>query len=92
MEHHAPDPVSLQDLLSLEVKWGYRDLPYPDRIWLHRKGKPGHAEEEPLAHELRCFPNTPQVSGSVGTGSARSAIRNCAGQLAASGQMLSKHP
>ena len=74
-----PNPVSLQDLLSLEVKWGYRDLPYPDRIWLHRKGKPGHAGEEPLAHELRCFPNTPQVSGRGGHGSAGSAGRGCAG-------------
>ena len=74
-----PTPVPLQDLLSLEVKWGYRDLPYPDRIWLHRKGKPGHEEEEPLAHELRCFPNTPQVSSRAGTTSGRTTSRGCAG-------------
>ena len=32
-----------------------------DRLTVHRKGKPGQQEEEPLAHELRCWPNVPQV-------------------------------
>ena len=51
----------VQDLLALELRWSHRELPHPDRITAHRKGAPGQAEEEPLAQELRCFPNTPQV-------------------------------
>ena len=50
-----------QDLLTVELRWGNREGPYPDRLTVHRKGKPGQQEEEPLAHELRCWPNVPQV-------------------------------
>ncbi len=46
-----------QDLLTVELRWGNREGPYPDRLTVHRKGKPGQQEEEPLAHELRCWPN-----------------------------------
>lgn len=51
----------MQDLLTVELRWGNREAPYPDRLTVHRKGKPGQQEEEPLAHELRCWPNIPQV-------------------------------
>lgn len=50
-----------QDLLALEPRRSHRELPFLDRITVHRKGVPGHDEDEPLAHELRCFPNNPQV-------------------------------
>ncbi len=45
----------------MELRWGNREGPYPDRLTVHREGKPGQQEEEPLAHELRCWPNIPQV-------------------------------
>lgn len=51
-----------QDLLTLELRWSSRDVAYPDRLTVHRKGRPGLQEEEPLAHELRCWQNIPQVS------------------------------
>ena len=54
-----------QDLLTVEVRWGNREAPYPDRLTVHRKGKPGQQEEEPLAHELRCWPHLPQVPFSL---------------------------
>ena len=40
---------------------GNSEGPYPDRLTVHRKGKPGQQEEAPLACELRCWPNMPQV-------------------------------
>ena len=51
----------LQDLLTVELRRSSREAPYPDRLSVHRKGKPGQQEEEPLAHELRCWSNVPQV-------------------------------
>lgn len=51
----------LQDLLTVELRRSSREAPYPDRLSVHRKGKPGQQEEEPLAHELRCWSNIPQV-------------------------------
>ena len=54
-------PLSMQDLLTLELRWSSREGAYPDRLTVHRKGRPGLQEEEPLAHELRCWPNIPQV-------------------------------
>ena len=30
-----------QDLLTVELRWGNREGPYPDRLIVHRKGKPG---------------------------------------------------
>ncbi|DBA65517.1 TPA: hypothetical protein ACH3X2_003173 [Trebouxia sp. C0005] len=53
--------IPWQDLLTVELRWGNRGGPYPDRLTVHRKGKPGQQEEEPLAHELRCWPNLPQA-------------------------------
>ncbi|DBB13347.1 TPA: hypothetical protein ACH3X3_005082 [Trebouxia sp. C0006] len=53
--------IPWQDLLKVELRWGNREGPYPDRLTVHRKGKPGQQEEEPLAHELRCWPNVPQT-------------------------------
>ena len=50
-----------QDLLTVELRRSSREAPYPDRLSVHRKGKPGQQEEEPLAHELRCWSNIPQV-------------------------------
>lgn len=50
-----------QDLLDLELRTTHRELPHPDRIIAHRKGVPGNEEEEHLAYELRCYPNTAQV-------------------------------
>lgn len=50
-----------QDLLALELRRTHKELPFYDRITVHRKGVPGHEEDEPLAHELRCFPNESQV-------------------------------
>ena len=46
-----------QDLLTVELRWGIREGPYLDRLKVHRKGKPSQQEEEPLAHELQCWPN-----------------------------------
>ena len=45
----------------LELRWSSREGAYPDRLTVHRKGRPGLQEEEPLAHELHCWPNIPQV-------------------------------
>ena len=45
----------------MELARSHRDLRFPDRLHVHRKGKPGQQDEQPLAHELRCFPNTRQV-------------------------------
>ncbi|KAL0043259.1 hypothetical protein WJX82_006661 [Trebouxia sp. C0006] len=53
--------IPWQDLLTVELRWGNREGPYPDRLTVHRKGKPSQQEEEPLAHELRCWPNVPQA-------------------------------
>lgn len=50
-----------QDLLALELVSGHRNSDTPDRLQVHRKGTPGQEEEEPLAHELHCVPNTNQV-------------------------------
>ena len=52
----------LQDLLAMELRATHRELPHPDRVIVHRKGVPGSEEEEHLARELRCFPNTAQAS------------------------------
>lgn len=54
-------PNARQDLLALELRWTHRELPHPDRLTVHRRGSPGEDDEEPLAHELRCFPNSAQV-------------------------------
>lgn len=51
----------VQDLLAIELRYSHKELPFPDRITVHRRGVPGQEEEEILAHELRCYPNTPQV-------------------------------
>ncbi|KAK9908805.1 hypothetical protein WJX75_003140 [Coccomyxa subellipsoidea] len=53
--------VEWQDLLALELRRTHKELPFYDRITVHRKGVPGHEEDEPLAHELRCFPNESQA-------------------------------
>ncbi|KAK9834254.1 hypothetical protein WJX81_000411 [Elliptochloris bilobata] len=53
--------IEWRDLLALELRWTHRELPHPDRLTVHRKGSPGEEEDEPLAHELRCFPNSPQA-------------------------------
>ena len=45
----------------MELRRSSREAPFPDRLSVHRKGKPGQQEEEPLAHELRCWSNRPQV-------------------------------
>lgn len=58
----------------MELRWGNREGPYPDRLTVHRKGKPGQQEEEPLAHELRCWPNLPQVCSIL---SVRSLVAVC---------------
>ncbi|DBA67772.1 TPA: hypothetical protein ACH3X2_001206 [Trebouxia sp. C0005] len=51
-----------EDMLTVELRWGNRDGPYPDRLTVHRKSKPGQQEEEPLAlPELRYWPNLPQA-------------------------------
>lgn len=54
-----------QDVLAIELRRTHKELPYEDRITVHRKGIPGHEEDEPLAHELCCFPNTKQVPSAV---------------------------
>ena len=53
--------VMLQDLLTLQMAKSRRDLRFDDRVQVHRKGHPGRESQEPLAHELRCMPNTEQV-------------------------------
>ena len=45
----------------MELRTTHKELPHPDRVIVHRKGVPGNEEEEHLAHELRCYPNTAQV-------------------------------
>ena len=64
---HKLCKLGVQDLLTLELRWSSREGAYPDRLTVHRKGRPGQQEEEPLAHELRCWPNIPQVSPSSPT-------------------------
>ena len=47
----------------MELRATHRELPHPDRVIVHRKGRPWAARrEEHLARELRCFPNTAQAS------------------------------
>ena len=45
----------------MELRTTHKELPHPDRVIVHRKGVPGNEEEEHLAFELRCYPNTAQV-------------------------------
>lgn len=52
----------MQDLLALELVTSKKGSNAPDRLQVYRKGKPGQQEEQPLAHELRCVPNTEQVN------------------------------
>ena len=70
-----------QDLLALELRWSHRELPHPDRITVHRVGVPGREEEEPLAHELRCFPNTAQVRRSLHSHQGPAHATPCQGSL-----------
>ena len=59
--------VVWQDLLVLEPRMSSAAVASgaPDRLVVHRKGRPGYEEAVPsahaLTHELRIFPNTPQV-------------------------------
>ncbi|KAL4447306.1 hypothetical protein ABPG77_007339, partial [Micractinium sp. CCAP 211/92] len=53
--------VRWDDVLTFELRWS-RELHYPDRLIVHRKGTPGWQEEESLAHQIKCFENTPQAS------------------------------
>ena len=57
----CPVGVGSVDTLRLELRWSRWEGPNPDRLTVHRKGRPGLQEEEPLAHELRCWPNIPQA-------------------------------
>ena len=52
----------------MELRATHRELPHPDRVIVHRKGVPGSEEEEHLARELRCFPNTAQASMAIPLG------------------------
>ncbi len=56
--------VSWQDLLVMEPRMSSSTAAggMPDRLVVHRKGRPGVEEPAPLTHELRIFPNTPQVT------------------------------
>jgi len=56
--------VSWQDLLVMEPRMSSSTAAggMPDRLVVHRKGRPGVDEPAPLTHELRIFPNTPQVT------------------------------
>ena len=58
---HLISNDNAQDLLAMELRTTHRELPHPDRVIVHRKGVPGNEEEEHLAYELRCYPNTAQV-------------------------------
>ncbi|KAL4443584.1 hypothetical protein ABPG75_011321 [Micractinium tetrahymenae] len=53
--------VRWDDVLTFELRWS-RELHYPDRLIVHRKGTPGWQEEESLAHQVKCFETTPQAS------------------------------
>ena len=52
----------MQDLLALELVSSRKGSGSPDRLQVYRKGKAGQQEEQPLAHELRCVPQTDQVT------------------------------
>ncbi len=60
--------VVWQDLLVMEPRMSSAAVASgaPDRLVVHRKGRPGYDEAAPsahsLTHELRIFPNTPQVT------------------------------
>ena len=56
--------VGWQDLLVMEPRMSSSTAAngMPDRLVVHRKGRPGVNEQAPLTYELRIFPNTPQVS------------------------------
>jgi len=61
--------ISWDDLLALEPRIGGagpggRPPPGPDRLVVHRKGRPGIEETPPLAEQLRCFSTVPQVGPS----------------------------
>ena len=68
--------VGWQDLLVMEPRMSSAAVTSgaPDRLVVHRKGRPGHTEAalptHSLAHELRIFPNTPQVTPRLHTISA----------------------
>ncbi len=50
----------LQDLLCVEARV-VRPTQFANYLTIHRKGVPGDDDGEPLAYELRCFPNRDQV-------------------------------
>ena len=56
--------VGWQDLLVMEPRMSSSAAVsgMPDRLVVHRKGRPGVDDPAPLTHELRIFPNTPQVT------------------------------
>ncbi|KDD71181.1 hypothetical protein H632_c5627p0, partial [Helicosporidium sp. ATCC 50920] len=53
--------VAWEDVLALELRWG-RGAVQPDRVVVHRKGRPGGEEAESLAHQFLTFPGTPQAT------------------------------
>lgn len=50
----------LQDLLCVEARV-VRPTQFANYLTIHRKGVPGVEDGEPLAYELRCFPDRDQV-------------------------------
>lgn len=58
--------VRWDDLLALEPRIGgagpgSRPPAGPDRLVVHRKGRPGMDEQQPLAEQLRAYSTVPQV-------------------------------
>jgi hypothetical protein len=54
--------VRWTDVLAFELRWSVRGAKHPDKLVVHRRGRPGFVEEESLAHVISCYPNTPQAS------------------------------
>lgn len=54
--------VLWEDLLVMEPRASNSSAAtMPDRLVVHRKGRPGVEEPTPLAFQLHSFPGTPQV-------------------------------
>lgn len=54
--------VRWTDVLAFELRWSARGAKNPDKLVVHRRGRPGFVELESLARVISCYPNTPQAS------------------------------
>lgn len=66
----------VQDLLNIEAR-AVGQTQYANYLTVHRKGVPGVDDGEPLAYEIRCFPNHDQVHSKMATKAVMSNRKKC---------------